>query len=121
MNKWIGSINSQIDMEVLEESALARAQATIQKAIDQTDMSRADVARAMGRPRSFVTRILSGDHNLTIRTMTRALAVCGLEVQFDPVPLVWSWESAALYTPDQRLFKEGRKPRLSRRCTLHAL
>ena len=62
-------------MKVLEESAFARAQAIIQEAIDQTDLSMAEVSREMGRNRSFVTRMLSSDHNLTIKTMTRALAV----------------------------------------------
>ena len=69
-------------MKVLEESAFARAQAIIQEAIDQTDLSMAEVSREMGRNRSFVARMLSSDHNLTIKTMTRALAVCGFEVQY---------------------------------------
>lgn len=93
MNQWVGHICSQIDREVLEESALAMAQATIQNAINQAGISRADLARGMGCPRSFVSTMLSGSHNLTIKTMSRALAACGFEVRFQHVPIVWNWRN----------------------------
>ena len=91
MSHWVGRVNSLIDMEVLEESALAMAQATIQNAINEARISRADLARSMQCNRSVVSRILSGHHNLTIKTMARALAACGSEVRFQRVPIEWSW------------------------------
>jgi len=75
------------DFDILEEGALAVAQATIQNAIDHSGISRAELARRLDRPRSFVSRMLCGDHNLTIRTMARALLACGYELRFDSVPL----------------------------------
>ena len=77
------------DFDILEEAALAMAQATIQNAINRSGISRAELARRLDRPRSFVSRLLSGDHNLTLKTMARALLACGCEVRFGCEPLTW--------------------------------
>lgn len=94
MNQWVGTVNNPIDVGVLEESALAMAQSIIQNAIDESRISKADLARRMEIGRSGVSRILSGSHNLTIKTMARALAGCGREVRFESVPIVWNWQSS---------------------------
>jgi DNA-binding phage protein len=93
MGYWgVSRIDDSIDMEVLEESALAMAQATIQNAINDVSISRADLARKMNCNRSFVSKMLSGSHNLTVKTMSRALSACGFEVRFQKVPIVWNWQ-----------------------------
>jgi transcriptional regulator with XRE-family HTH domain len=86
-------LNNPIDIGVLEESALAMAQSTIQNVIIESRISKSDLARRMEIGRSGITRILTGSHNLTIRTMAKALAVCGREVRFEAVPIVWNWQS----------------------------
>lgn len=88
---WIACGREDPDLEVLSESALAMAQATMQNAIDQSRISRATLARRMDAPRSFVTRMLSGSHNLTIKTMARCLAACGYELDFGLTPVRWNW------------------------------
>ncbi len=93
MNDWIGQIGAPVDVELLEEAALAMAQSTIQNAINQAGISKADLARKMERPRSFVSLMLSGRHNLTIRTMSRALAACGFAIRFNHVPIAWNWKT----------------------------
>ncbi len=80
-----------MDLDIVEESALAMAQSTIQNAITKSGINRAEVARRMKCNRSHISRMLSGSHNLTVKTMARSLAVCGFEVQFQPVPLQWNW------------------------------
>lgn len=80
-----------VDFEVVQESALAMAQATIQKAIKERNLSRSDLAKRMGRQRSFVTRMMSGSHNLTIKTFALALAACDFEVTLGYSPLRWKW------------------------------
>ncbi|MGD0094300.1 MAG: helix-turn-helix transcriptional regulator [Planctomycetota bacterium] len=75
-----------VDLDVLEETALAMAQATIQNAMDGAQLTRAQLAQKLGCPKSFITRILSGKHNLTVRTLARVLAVCGEEVLFQRRP-----------------------------------
>jgi hypothetical protein len=82
----------QVDVEILEESSLAMAQSTIHNAMCKAKLTKADLARKMVRNRSFVTTMLSGDHNLTIKTMARALAACGCEIRFNAVPMEWNWQ-----------------------------
>jgi plasmid maintenance system antidote protein VapI len=101
MSQWIaqGEQRRQIDFEILQESALAMAQATIQKAITQSGIKRSALAERMRRPRSFVSKMLSGSHNLTIKTFALALAACGLELQFNYMPIQWGWvQSEAVQT-----------------------
>ena len=90
--QWISG-REDPDLEVLSESTLARAQATMQNAIDGSRISRAELGRRMDSPRSFVTRMLSGNHNLTVRTMARSLAACGFEVEFGLTPIINSHRS----------------------------
>ena len=66
MTEWIVK-HEEPDLEVLEESALFLAQATIQNAINEAGLSRAELAKKMDCPRSFISRMLSGRHNLTVR------------------------------------------------------
>jgi transcriptional regulator with XRE-family HTH domain len=103
MTQWVKYMGSQIDAEVLEESALAMAQSTIQNAINQAGISRADLARNMECSRSFISRMLSGNHNLTIKTMARALASCGFEVRFERVPTAWNWGTETAQPQEQAL------------------
>ncbi|MGO4882190.1 MAG: helix-turn-helix domain-containing protein [Bryobacteraceae bacterium] len=98
-------IDGEVDLDLVEESALAAAQSTIQNAVSKTGISRAEMARRMGRDRSFVSRILNGSHNLTIKTMARSLAVCGFEVRFQPVALEWNW--AAPHCPVEEEFESA--------------
>jgi transcriptional regulator with XRE-family HTH domain len=99
-NPWLLSKrDSSPDLEILEEAALAMAQATIQNAITRSGLSRAELARRLDRPRSFISRILSGDHNLTIKTMARTLLACGYEVRFGSEPLNWGWLHVEQHTP----------------------
>jgi len=92
MNYWVtANTRPELDMGILEESALAMAQATIQNAINECGISRSELARRMVCNRSLVSRMLTGGHNLTIRTMARSMAACGFEVRFQPVPIEWNW------------------------------
>jgi hypothetical protein len=81
------TIASAPTVEVLEEMALAMAQSTICGAMQASQTSRAVLAERMSRPRSFVTRMLGGAHNLTIKTMAKALAGCGYELRFSFAPI----------------------------------
>src|SRR5260370_38129802 len=95
-NEWV---DDGVDLEIIEETALAMAQSTLQNAITKSGISRAELARRMKCNRSLVSRLLSGSHNLTIKTMARSMAVCGFEVRFEPVVLEWNW--AASSTPHE--------------------
>jgi transcriptional regulator with XRE-family HTH domain len=98
------------DLEVLEESALFMAQATIQNAINEAGLSRAELAKKMNCQRSFVSRMMTGKHNLTVRTMARAILACGFEVGFSRSPIVWNWMSNQCPTVSEEPATAGTLP-----------
>ncbi|MGA8223872.1 MAG: helix-turn-helix transcriptional regulator [Candidatus Acidiferrales bacterium] len=79
------------------------AQSTIQSAMDDANLSKAGLADKMEVHRSQVTRMLSGSQNLTIKTMSRALAACGSEVRFQRVPIAWYWGALVVKPPQKAL------------------
>lgn len=87
------SVEDTVDLDLLEETALAIAQATIQNSLDDAGINRSEMARRMGRPRSYITRILQGDHNLTVKTLARALGACGREMNLNATLPVCTWAS----------------------------
>jgi transcriptional regulator with XRE-family HTH domain len=92
MSQWFVGVRRDIeksDLGVVEETALAMAQASISNAMAASGVTRAELARRLECPRSAVTRMLSGGHNLTVKTMSRALAACGFEPRFSYEPLQW--------------------------------
>jgi hypothetical protein len=94
MSQWMAHVTGSskpVDFEILQESALAMAQATISNAIGDARITRSQLAARMNRPRSFISKMLSGSHNLTIKTFALALAACGFEVQFTFSPIQWGW------------------------------
>lgn len=91
-----------VDPEFVEGTALAMAQATIENAIRSAEISRADVANRIGRSRSYITRMLSGDYNLTVRTFARTLAACGYQLTFRATPLTWVWSRETTTTRTRR-------------------
>ena len=68
------------DTSIVEESAIARAQCLVQQAMDAAHLLPPALARKMKRSSQFGAYVLQS--NLTIRTLARALAACGYEVEF---------------------------------------
>jgi transcriptional regulator with XRE-family HTH domain len=66
-----------VDFDQIEETAMALAQGTIGCAMREYGISNSELARRMRVHRSAITRMLSGNHNLTIKTFALALAACG--------------------------------------------
>lgn len=71
-----------IDLDAAEECALAMAQAAIDKAIRESGITRRAVATEMDRAPAFLRKIMAGDHDLTVKTLARAVAACGFEIRF---------------------------------------
>jgi hypothetical protein len=97
MTEWMSTATQlegalPVDYEILQETAIGMAQLTIQKALNRSSLKgRSGLAEKMGRSRSFITRMLSGSHNLTIKTFALALAACGFEPTFGFQPIQWGW------------------------------
>jgi hypothetical protein len=82
-----------LDLDQMEEVALAMAQAEIENAVSCSGLKYSEVAERAERPRSFISKILRGNHNLTIRTMARMFAACGYELRFGREPVAAAWVS----------------------------
>ena len=99
MTQWVmaetlfrdADVSADLDFEILQETALATAQATIQNAINERRMGRTELATRMGKKKSFVSKMLRGDHNMTVKTLSLALAACGYRATFGYAPVTWTW------------------------------
>jgi plasmid maintenance system antidote protein VapI len=96
-----------VDLDILQESALAMAQSTIQEAMNKGGMKPTKLAETMGRHKSYVSRMLSGHHNLTIKTFALALAACGFEPEFGLVPIMWGWVEPTQAAPPTEYVPTG--------------
>ena len=92
-NRWEPPRNEgpDLDIDVVVETSLAMAQGTIQKAMRESGIRNGELADRLGRPRSFISKMLSGSHNLTVKTLARALAVCGQELTWEYQSIQWGW------------------------------
>ena len=64
-----------------EEVALAVLTNAISQAMKEAGMTKADVAERLNKPRSYVTRVMNGTHNMTARTFGAMLWACDSEIQ----------------------------------------
>ena len=74
-------------VEKLEEAALAEAQAVISQAMKQAGLLQYELAHYLQVPPSAISRMLNGKQNLTLKTFTRALIVCGFQPTFTIQPI----------------------------------
>ena len=71
-----------IDHARMGEMTVAMAQALIQNALDASSTNRTALRTKLGLSTSGLSRILSGDRKLSVRTLGEILACCGFEVRF---------------------------------------
>jgi transcriptional regulator with XRE-family HTH domain len=75
------------------EHAVVHVSKQIEELMEAKDVSRADLAKLLNCSNSWVTQLLDGENNKTIRTVAHVYAL--LDAQFEPThtPLVASGES----------------------------
>ena len=52
----------------------------IRQFLEKNEMSQAEFAKQLGADRSFVTRLLAGEYNPTLKTLTELEAVLGKKI-----------------------------------------
>jgi hypothetical protein len=72
------------ELDIAEETVLAIAQALIQNAMDQANLSPAQVAAIAGFGPSTVVQLKRND-NLRVRDLARVVSACGFEVKLQIV------------------------------------
>jgi len=70
-----------------QERLILEATEGICEAMEAKGLTRADLARRIGKSRAYVTQILSGARNMTLRTLADVFFVCGARVQVSNEPL----------------------------------
>ena len=75
------------------ESAKQEVAENIFLAMQREDVSRADLARRLGKSRAYVTQILQGGVNFTIESLVRIAIVlnCELDLRLNPRTMVEYW------------------------------
>ena len=81
--------------EVEAEALVMSATESICELLEKNGMSRADLAREIGRTRGYVTQLLSGERNMTLHTLSDLAFACNARVT-----LAWQPFSHPLEEPE---------------------
>jgi transcriptional regulator with XRE-family HTH domain len=76
--------NPEFRKEMAIESLVAEAAEAIAVLMEEQNLSKADVARRLGKSRAWVTQLLNGKANMTIRTLAEVTFVLGGEMTIQP-------------------------------------
>jgi transcriptional regulator with XRE-family HTH domain len=71
-----------------QEKLIVDATDTIARLMEEKGVTRADLAKRLGKSRAFVTQILGGDQNITLRTLADTLYALDCETDIQAMPLV---------------------------------
>ena len=76
--------------EYWEEGAILDFTEALHVAMDEQGMTRAELARRLGTSQAYITRVLSGNANFTLKTMSKLAFALGmrLDVGLSPQTLV---------------------------------
>lgn len=69
------------------EGLVTEAGEFIARLMQERKVTKAELARRLGRSRAYITQMLSGSTNLTVRTLAEVAYALGAEVRLEAVPL----------------------------------
>ena len=78
------------------EGLVAEAGEFIARLMEERKVTKAELARRLGKSRAYITQMLSGSTNLTIRTLAEVAYALGAEVKLQAVPLQAARQAAIL-------------------------
>ena len=86
-----------------QESALVAATEMIAKLMEERKVSRAELARRLGKSKAFVTIVLRGPRNMTLRTLADLAWALGSRVRFQPADWIdrGKRSSAGVLSPEE--------------------
>jgi len=70
-----------------EEKLILDVTEQVSQALEERQLSRADLSRLLGKTRGYVTQVLSGSTNLTLRTVADVMTALGFEMGVSREPL----------------------------------
>ena len=76
-----------VDQKLLrQEELILEATELLSTKMAENDISKADLARRLGKTKAFVTQCLSGEQNLTLRTLADLFGAIGYKLQLEATP-----------------------------------
>ena len=75
LDRWVEEWDR--DPDYLVEGVLLAATERICELMDKHGISRAELARRLGKSRAYVTRVLNGQPNMTLKTLTQIAVALG--------------------------------------------
>lgn len=70
-----------------QERAISEITALIRHLMEEQSISNAELARKLGKTKGWVTQLLDGERNKTVRTVADVFAVLGRSVRFRHTPI----------------------------------
>jgi len=87
------------------EGLVLEASEFIARLMQEKKVTKAELARRLGRSRAYVTQMLSGSTNITVRTLAEVAYVLGAEVKLEAVPLQVAHHERPLAAPQEPFWK----------------
>lgn len=75
--------------QVTVESLVTEAAEVVAKLMSERGVSKAELARKLGKSRAWVTQLLSGEANMTVRTLAEVVYALDAEVKLETVAPSW--------------------------------
>jgi transcriptional regulator with XRE-family HTH domain len=69
---WVGVLGEKLILEVTE---------ALSEAIEERGLTRSEVAKRLGKTKGFVSQLLAGGRNLTLRTVTDIADAIGISLK----------------------------------------
>jgi len=92
------------------EGLVAEAGEFIARLLEEQRVSKAELARRLGKSRAYITQMLSGSTNLTVRTLAEVAYALGVEVKLEAVPLRAARQVAEVQRPVWKMIELRRRP-----------
>jgi len=68
------------------EGLVTEAAELVSRLMEEQKISKAELARRLGKSRAWITQVLSGEANMTVRTFAELVYTLGAEVKLDATP-----------------------------------
>jgi plasmid maintenance system antidote protein VapI len=97
LNDWINAEPGRDRLFAQEQLIVAVAECIWQH-MEERKVTKADIAAALGKSKAFVTQILNGSRNMTLRTLSDIAFALGAkcEIQLRPRASIDGWKAATV-------------------------
>lgn len=98
LKEWIAE-SPENERQFAEEGLILEVAEAIFQAMETKNMSKSDLAASLGKSKAYVSQLLSGSRNMTLRTLADIAFALGMKAAFklrEPLPY-GHWESGSTF------------------------